>query len=213
MNVQLRGTVLSNREARPPASSIRRRDALKAFAGFGLWLPVVGRSAEPDPDAIFAAPQENDLFVFAFGEMEGEVISPGLVTLNSPPIIAYPMDPKTGTVRDGSRLNQILLVRLDPTQLSEDSRLQSADSIVAYSAVCTHTGCDITGWDDHSRRFKCPCHDSEFDPADGAKVIGGPAPWQLASLPLKIADGALVAAGTFVGRVGFQQPGTNPFAF
>ena len=40
--------------------------------------------------------------------------------------------------------------------------------IVAYSGVCTHTGCDVTDWFPDVRRFKCPCHESEFDPADGA---------------------------------------------
>jgi Rieske Fe-S protein len=50
--------------------------------------------------------------------------------------------------------------------------------------------------------YKCPCHDSEFDPADAAKVIGGPAPRRLPALPLKITDGYVVVAGAFSGRVG-----------
>ena len=204
---------MTSKGAKRPRSAIGRRDTLKAFAGIGLLLPSIGQPAAPDQDAIFAAPQENDLFVFAFGDREGEVITPDNVTVDAPQIFSYPMDPLTSTVRNGSRLSQVLLVRLHPAQLTEESRSRSADNIVAYSAVCTHTGCDITGWDDRSRRFKCPCHDSQFDPADGARVVGGPAPWQLASLPLKIANGMLVAAGAFVGRVGFQQPGTNPFAF
>ena len=51
---------------------------------------------------------------------------------------------------------------------------------------------------------KCPCHDSEFDPKDGARVVTGPAPRRL-PLPLKIVDGVLMAAGGFAGRVGFKQ--------
>ena len=61
-------------------------------------------------------------------------------------------------------------------------------------------------------RFKCPCHESEFDPSDGARVVGGPAPWQLAALPLKLVDGVLAVAGPFEGRVGFQPPGLDPFS-
>ena len=38
--------------------------------------------------------------------------------------------------------------------------------------------------------------------ADGAKVIGGPAPRRLAALPLKIVDGQLIVAGVFTGRLG-----------
>jgi Rieske Fe-S protein len=48
----------------------------------------------------------------------------------------------------------------------------------------------------------CPCHNSEFDPRNGADVVFGPAPRPLPALPLKIADDTLVAAGTFLGRVG-----------
>jgi hypothetical protein len=36
--------------------------------------------------------------------------------------------------------------------------------------------------------------------------VGGPAPWQLAALPLALADGKLAVAAEFVGRVGFMQP-------
>ena len=52
------------------------------------------------------------------------------------------------------------------------------------------------------------------DPSDGARVVGGPAPWQLAALPLRLDEGRLIVAGEFIGRVGFQQPGlNNPFGF
>jgi len=42
-------------------------------------------------------------------------------------------------------------------------------------------------------------------------ALGGPAPWQLAALPLKLVDGAIVVAAPFEGRVGFQPPGLDPF--
>jgi Rieske Fe-S protein len=48
----------------------------------------------------------------------------------------------------------------------------------------------------------CPCHGSEYNPKDGGKAVFGPAPRGLASLPLKISDGVLAAAGGFIGRVG-----------
>jgi len=192
-------------------TAMRRRDTLKAVVGMGLWVPTVLKSAEADQEAIDAPPQENDLLVFAYGDREGQTIASESIAIHAPQTFAYPMDPATRIVRNGSRLNQILLVRLGPDQLKNDTRLRSVENIVAYSAVCSHTGCDVTGWDDESHRFKCPCHDSQFDPADGARVIGGPAPWQLASLPLKLVDGKLAVVGAFVGRVGFQQPSSDPF--
>ena len=119
----------------------------------------------------------------------------------------------TRGVRNGTRLNQVLLIRADSARLAEETRARAAISIVAYSAVCTHTGCDITDWDPETRRLQCPCLDSQFDPADGARVVGGPAPRQLPSLPLKIDGGSLVVASELQGRVGFHQPGADMFGF
>jgi len=120
-------------------------------------------------------------------------------------VTAYPVEPHMGVVRDGSRLNQVLLMRLDPAELSETTRAHAPQGIVAYSAVCTHTGCDVWLWQGEVKTLKCPCHDSEFDPKDGARVVAGPAPRRLAMLPLKVVDGVLMAAGGFAGRVGFTQ--------
>lgn len=55
--------------------------------------------------------------------------------------------------------------------------------------------------------LKCPCHNSEFDPRQGAQVVFGPAPRRLAALPLAISDGTLVVAASFVGKVGAQLGG------
>ena len=113
----------------------------------------------------------------------------------------------TGIVRDDSRLNQVLLVRLDPGVLDAQTRARAAEGIVAYSAVCTHTGCDAWDWQAASGTVKCPCHFSEFDLKAGARVLNGPAQRRLPSLPLKIADGAPVVAAGFVGRPGFESGG------
>jgi hypothetical protein len=40
-----------------------------------------------------------------------------------------------------------------------------------------------------------------------AQVVFGPVPRRLAALPLTVADGSLIAAATFVGKVGAPQPG------
>jgi rieske iron-sulfur protein len=104
--------------------------------------------------------------------------------------------------KDGSRLNQILLVRLVAEELAQETRARAADGIVAYSAVCMHAGCDIQ-WLATVRRLKCPCHESEFDASDGGRVLG-PAPRRLPTLPIKVADGVVNVAGAFSGRVGFQ---------
>ena len=163
------------------------------------------------PDDAVAPPQENDTLVFAYGDRAGQVIAPGDVTVGARQILAYPMSGTAQRIRDGSRLNQLIVVRLDPERLAAETRARAADGVVAYSGVCTHTGCDVTDWYDDVLHFKCPCHESEFDPSDGARVVGGPAPWQLAALPLKVVAETLVVAGPFEGRVGFQQPGFGTF--
>jgi Rieske Fe-S protein len=174
-------------------------------------LPRVGQAEEDDGTA--APPREDDWLVFAFGGREGQVVVPQDLAAGSPQIFAYAMDARTGVVRNGTRLYQALLVRLDPAWLSEQTRARSVDGIVAYSGVCTHTGCDVTDWDGEANRFQCPCHESQFDPSDSARVVGGPAPWPLAALPLKLVDGRIAVARPFEGRVGFQQPGLDPFGF
>jgi len=192
---------------RNPGPGERRR-VLQGLCAFGLALPAVSRAQGAGTAA--SPPAENDRLVFAFGERAGEAIAPGDLALGTEQVFAYPMDPLTGEVRNGTRLNQLVLVHVDPGGLSEQTRARAVDGIVAYSGVCTHTGCDITDWDTSTNRFQCPCHESQFDPSDGARVVGGPAPWQLAALPLKLVDGLLAVAGEFEGRVGFMQPGLDP---
>lgn len=194
-------------------NSIQRRRVLKSMCALGVGVSRVARSQAADDGAAALPPQIDDLLAYAFGAKEGQVVAPADLTIGETQVFAFSMDPDTRLMRNGSRLNQMVVVRLDPDWLSEATRDRAADGIVAYSGVCTHTGCDITDWNAQHNRFQCPCHESQFDPGDGGRVVGGPAPWQLAAVPLKLVDGRLTVAGGFVGRVGFQQPGLDPFGF
>ena len=182
--------------------SSNRRSVLQAAlgTGLGLLLPEVARAQAADPRN--ARPQAGDRLVYADGDQKGAPVKLDALPVGGPPVTAMPQDAASGTVRDGSRLNQVLLVRLDPSRLQGDTRGRSAQGVVAYSAVCTHTGCDGFAWTAEKQMFKCPCHDSEFDPADAARVTGGPATRRLPALPLEIADGLVVVAGAFTARVG-----------
>ena len=158
----------------------------------------------PSTDPKQLRPQQGDVLVFATGEKKDQPIAPADLQAGSPPVMAFAMDPASKVVRNGSRLNKIVLVRVDPEQLSPKTREHAVEGIVAYSAVCTHTGCDVSHWKADKQTLHCPCHASEFDPRDAAQVKAGPAPRPLPRLPLKVADGVLTAAGGFTGRVGFQ---------
>ena len=119
------------------------------------------------------------------------------------------MDPNTSVVRKGSRLNEILVVRLDPAELDEETRARAAGGVVAYSAICVHTGCPVTAWVKAAGGdrdvFKCVCHNSEFDPRQSAQVVFGPAPRRLPALPLAPDGDLLTVAAAFVGKVGATQ--------
>jgi Rieske Fe-S protein len=197
------------RETAVSLRDLKRRRVLQACCGLALGGRALAQTATSDE--ALAAPQENDALVFAYGDRAGQVIAPDDVALGAKQLLAYPMNVATQRVRDGTRLNQLVVVRLDPKKLTPATLARAADGVVAYSGVCTHTGCDVTDWFGDVQRFKCPCHESEFDPSDAARVVGGPAPWQLAALPLKLVDGAIVVAAPFEGRVGFQPPGLDPF--
>ena len=186
-------------------SVAERRKVLKAVLGAGLGLSCLDIAPGQEVDPRNSRPQPEDRLVFAFGERQGQAVGPEELVPGGPPVLAYPMDPATGTPRDGSRLNQVLLIRLPSEELSEATRALAANGIVAYSAVCTHTGCDVSEWRDETKTLVCSCHDSAFDSRDGARVLGGPARRRLAALPLKLVDGVLRVAGRFSGRLGGDQ--------
>jgi ubiquinol-cytochrome c reductase iron-sulfur subunit len=79
----------------------------------------------------------------------------------------------------------------------------TVDNIVAYSKICTHVGCPVALYEQTTHHILCPCHQSTFDAAHGAKVIFGPAARPLPQLPLALdAEGYLVAKSDFTQPVG-----------
>jgi rieske iron-sulfur protein len=189
----------------------RRTVILTALATAAGAAACTAAAADEDQPGSDERPQKADLLVFAEGEHAGEVITPQDLKLGGPPVRAWPKDPKTSVIRKGSRLNEVLIIRLDPAELDDETRARCADGVVAYSDTCTHAGCPITAWvkgaTGDKNVFKCFCHNSEFDPRQSAQVVFGPAPRRLAALPLSTSDGSLTVAASFVGKVGTQQAG------
>jgi ubiquinol-cytochrome c reductase iron-sulfur subunit len=74
---------------------------------------------------------------------------------------------------------------------------------LAFSKVCTHAGCPVGLYEHKTRQLLCPCHQSLFDVARGAKPVFGPAPRALPQLPLAVdVDGYLIAQRDFLEPVG-----------
>ncbi len=62
--------------------------------------------------------------------------------------------------------------------------VNTAQGILAYSAICTHLGC-IVAFDNLSNTIACPCHDGRFSPANGA-VVSGPPPAPLPPVTVSV---------------------------
>ena len=198
-------------ETTPRCPDRTRRALLLSALATGACLATTSAAADDDAPGSDERPQKGDLLVVSEGDGAGEIIKPGDLKLGGPLLRAWPKDPKTSVVRKGSRLNEILIIKLDPAELDDATRAYAADGIVAYSAICSHAGCPVTAWvkQDGGDKdvFKCVCHNSEYDPRQSAEVVFGPAPRRLAALPLVIADGSLIVAAPFIGKVGAQQAG------
>jgi len=99
----------------------------------------------------------------------------------------------------------VLLVRLDPRDLKPQGEKDSwgFDGIVAFSKICTHVGCPVALYEQQTHHLLCPCHQSTFDVADGAKVVFGPAKRPLPQLPITVDDeGYIVAQSDFHEPIG-----------
>ena len=187
----------------PCAIATTGRRALLA-AGVGLCVGLTAGTTDAQSDPAHDRPQEGDLLV-RVGDAAPTPLTPDNIPLGAGQVLGWPMDPVGNVVRDGSRLNKVLLLRLDPAVLEPPTGGRAADGVVAYSAICPHTGCEVVSWYPDRQILECPCHNSQYDPKAGARVIGGPSPRGLAALPLRITDGKLTVARPFIGRLGIQQ--------
>jgi Rieske Fe-S protein len=176
-----------------------RRDVLAAISMLGMdaLAGSAARAAEPADER----PKPGDLLV-ALDSETATPLSPDDLAPGGPQLMAWPMDPASGVVRKGSRLNKVLLLRLDPATLAETTAERAAAGVIAYSAICPHAGCEVGGWDMERKVLECSCHFSHYDPRAGAAVLDGPAPRALAALPLRLEGGKLAVARPFIGRVG-----------
>lgn len=191
-----------------------RRDLLKsgcALAGTAALVTVGGsvsafaaggRGSQPQP---FGSPQRFDLFAFADGPKKGQEVKAEDIVLNAPPTTVQAMDRSTGQVRD-SEHSTMLLLRVDPNTIEDDIRGDTYQGIIGYSAVCTHQGCIITGWDKDKTEFVCPCHQGMFDPLKGGVATAGPAHVRdLPQIPVGMHDDKFCVNDAIMGWIGVKR--------
>lgn len=58
------------------------------------------------------------------------------------------------------------------------------DQFVAYSAICTHAGCEVQ-FNPYAKEITCPCHGAVYNPYNNAQVVAGPAPFPLQKIPVR----------------------------
>jgi rieske iron-sulfur protein len=181
---------------------VGRRAILKAGIGLGIQLSL-GQESSAQENGASKRPKEGDLLV-RVGDSTFTPLTPADIPVGGKQTMAWPMDPTDRTLRNGSRLNRVLLLRLDPEKLSPETKSRAADGVVAYTAICTHTGCEVTEWIPDEQLLVCPCHESRFEPKDAARVVDGPAPRMLPALPLKRVNRTLVVSKPFTAPVAFE---------
>ncbi len=186
---------------RAPAARTQphRRTVLQTAAGLVLaWMTPISASQDPKE----ARPAIGDWLVRK-DDASLIPLTPDDVPFDGRALLAWPLASKGDILRNGSPNNTIVLARLNPSSLSAFTRTLAVDDVVAYSAICTHSGCEVDDTLGDSHTLFCSCHGSIFDPRDGGAAIGGPAPRPLPSLPLKLVEGRLVVAAPFTAEPGF----------
>ncbi len=84
---------------------------------------------------------------------------------------------------------QVTQAYLRETELRKVWVVRQADNtFTVFSPICPHLGCHYH-WNPRSQHFECPCHGSIY--ALDGKVLGGPAPRPLDTLPEKVEGGIL----------------------
>jgi len=102
-------------------------------------------------------PQERDYLVAIDAANPDGLFRRG--TLPGPQVIAWPMEPTNEahpqTVPGSTK---VLLVRLDPATLvgGHAGLACGPDGVVAYSAICPHAGCEVSGWIDDQKIPRMP---------------------------------------------------------
>lgn len=142
---------------------------------------------------------KGDLLVPAKGEQKPVRLED--IKAGAKPLLVFPFDEAAQKPRDESRLNKLLLVRLDEAELTDELRSRAVSGVLAFSAICTHQACDVTEYVVADKLLMCFCHFSKFNPADGT-VAKGPASKSLPWVPLTQKDGYVVVAGSFSARPG-----------
>ena len=184
------------------ADGIDRRRALGAGAAACIVPSLVASGARAEGDDL---PAKGDHLVSADGDAKSPPLTVDSVKVGGDIVTAIAVT-EAGAAKNSSRFAKLILFKFDPKDIDEAAKPMSVDGVIAYSAICTHQGCELNAWDPSTAKLRCFCHGSEFLPEKGGEVAHGPASKQLPMLPLaKGAGGRLMVADGFTARPGPPQ--------
>jgi rieske iron-sulfur protein len=146
-------------------------------SGLATSLPFMANHANAQETSL--------LLVDADAEKDFAPLRPSDLKVGKP-LLVFPFDAKTGTLKNESRANKLVVIRLPEEHMEASTRGRSAGGVLAYSALCTHQACDVKTWIAKEQVLVCFCHASKFALLDGAKVVDGPASRPLPSFSLKL---------------------------
>ena len=176
-----------------PINPKRRRVIEIAVAGMAASFTGLGVAE--------TAPNVGDRLVL--DDAEGEPVALRAADLKvGKPVLAFAFDKATKEIRNGSRLQKIMLMKLDEADLNAETKERAASGVVAFSAICTHQACEVKTWIAKEKALVCYCHSTKFLPLEAGKVESGPATRSLPTIALKLEGDELVLAGTFSARTG-----------
>lgn len=98
-----------------------------------------------------------------------------LLSLEQPTNMKFPFKTEDAYLRE-TVIHEVWVIKHSPSE------------ITVFSPICPHLGCRYS-WHPETQEFACPCHGSIYSIA--GKVLGGPAPRSLDTLPMKLEKGEL----------------------
>jgi ubiquinol-cytochrome c reductase cytochrome b subunit len=145
-----------------------RRNFLKMMTGglgalitLAIGIPLIGNVIGPSF-------QRRKLYWSKVGDISS-------LPIGQPRIFDFPFKTQDAYLRE-TLVHSVWIIKRSPSE------------ITLYSPICPHLGCHYD-WNTQSKTFVCPCHGSVFS-IDG-KVLGGPAPRPIDTLPFKVENGIL----------------------
>ncbi len=180
------------------AAGFGRRAVLQGMAAVG-GIAMAGPAFAQADDEL--APQVGDFITI---REDGRRLTVKDLRAGTSPKTAYAVSPD-GVIRNGDYMNTLLAIKFNDSDLTDEAKTAAAEGVFVFSAICTHAGCEVTGWLREEKNLECPCHGSHFDPKNNGSVVFGPASRKLPQLGLEIVDGEIVVASVFDSRVGGDE--------